>query len=145
VTQEEREQVYDGMRPPHQGFTAMGYGVCGLALVCVLFAMVCFWRIFVKAGRGGWKSLVPVYNGAVLLRIVGRPLWWLVLLCIPGVGLVPFLVVLMDLGRVFGRGWLAGLFFPSLAFGKSRYVAPKALAGGAKMAEAASTVEPDAP
>ena len=123
----------------------MGYVVCGMALACVLFAMVCFWRIFVKAGRSGWKSLVPGYNGAVLLRIVGRPLWWLVLLCIPCVGLLPFLVVLMDLGRAFGRGWLAGLFFPSLAFGPSRYVPRKSLAGHTKATETASSVTPGAP
>jgi signal peptidase I len=99
----------------------MGYVVCGIAAACVLFAMVCFWRIFVKAGRSGWKSVVPVYNGAVLLRIVGRPLWWLVPLCIPVVGLVPFLVVLMDLGRAFGKGRIWGLFFPALAFGSARF------------------------
>ena len=133
------------MRPPHEGFKTMGYVVCGVGLVCLLFAMVCFWRIFVKAGRSGWKSVVPVYNGAVLLRIVGRPLWWLVLLCIPCVGLVPLLVVLMDLGRAFGRGRLAGLFFPALAFGKVRYVGRASVAVDAKADGAASQAASDAP
>jgi hypothetical protein len=130
VTTEESEQIYDGMRSPDHKFTAMGYVVCGAAVACLIFALVCFWRIFSKAGRGGWKSVVPVYNGIVLLRIVGRPLWWLAPLCIPVVGLVPFVVVLMDLGRAFGRSWLQGLFFPVLAFGEARYGGPSRARAG---------------
>jgi len=126
VTQEESEQIYDGMRPPHPHFAPMGYAVCVMAGLLVLLVLVCFWRIFSKAGRGGWRSLVPIYNGVVLLRIVGRPLWWLLPLCIPVVGLVPLVVVLMDLGKAFGKGRLSGIFFPALAFGSARYQGAKA-------------------
>jgi chromate transport protein ChrA len=52
-----------------------------MAFVVLMFAAV--WRIFTKAGEKGWKSLIPIYGAVVFLRIVGRPGWWFLLLCIP--------------------------------------------------------------
>ncbi len=46
------------------------------------------WVVFTKAGEERWKSLIPIYNLYVLLRIVGRPGWWLILYLIPIVNVV---------------------------------------------------------
>ncbi len=44
-----------------------GYVVVMLAFA--VFAIVCMWRIFEKAGEAGWKSLIPIYNAYVYYGI----------------------------------------------------------------------------
>lgn len=103
-------------------------------LVVVIAAM---WRIFTKAGEEGWKSIIPIYNIVVLLKIIGRPTWWLILMLIPLVNIVIGIIVAIDLAKSFGKGggFAAGLillgpiFYAILAFGSARYVGPAAAQG----------------
>jgi hypothetical protein len=94
-----------------------------------LLGIVGLWRIFSKAGEAGWKAIVPIWSIVVLLRIVGRPRWWLVLFLIPLVDVVAGIVVSLDLARCFGRGEGFGaglaivpaLFWILLGFNSDRY------------------------
>ncbi len=59
-----------------------------IGLFIIYFAVVMLgiasqWGIFSKAGKPGWACLIPIYNTIVLLEIVGKPWWWLLLMCIP--------------------------------------------------------------
>jgi len=107
-----------------------GLGLVVLALTLVVIAGM--WKVFVKAGKPGWASLVPIYNLIVLLEIVGRPLWWIVFfLCLGPIG---WILVSLDLAKAFGKeiGFAVGLMFlpvvfmPMLGFGDARYVGPAA-------------------
>jgi Family of unknown function (DUF5684) len=115
----------------------------GLIFLYVLVAYVIFvipaWVVFTKAGQPGWAALIPIYSTYVVLKIVGRPWWWLLLIfLIPLVGLIIWFVVMLDLSKSFGHevGFALGLFFLSLifwyilAFGSSRYLGPAAAPGG---------------
>jgi hypothetical protein len=92
------------------------------------------WLVFAKAGEGGWQVLIPIWNAVVLLRIVGRPWWWIILFIIPLVGVVVSVVVAVDLAKSFGKGglfgiglWLLGfIFVPILGFGSATYHGPAA-------------------
>jgi hypothetical protein len=103
-----------------------------LAVVVLIF--VSLWKIFEKAGKPGWAGIVPIYNAIVLLEIVGRPIWWFVLLLVPCVGIVVGIILCIDVAKSFGKdaGYGIGLallgfiFFPMLAFGDARYVGPAA-------------------
>ena len=98
-----------------------------MAFVVLMWAAV--WKIFTKAGHAGWKSLIPIYGAVVFLRIVGRPGWWFLLLCIPIVNLFPALALCIDLARVFGKGggyaaglaFLTPIFLLMIAFGDAQY------------------------
>lgn len=87
------------------------------------------WTVFAKAGKPGWASLVPVYNGLVLLDIAGRPAWWILLLLVPLVGVIALIVVCVDVARAFGRSAEFGLLvaflpwigLPVLGFGAAQY------------------------
>lgn len=93
-------------------------------LAILVLSVASLWRVFTRAGEPGWAVLVPIYNGVVLLRVARRPVWWLLLLLIPGVNVVTALVVDVALARRFGRsaGFAVGLwllpfvFLPVLAF-----------------------------
>jgi len=98
-----------------------------MALTIVM--LVAYWVIFTKAGKPGWASLIPIYNVIVLLEIVGRPIWWIVLLFIPLVNIVVYAIVIMDLATSFGKGLgfaiglilLPYIFLLILAFGSATY------------------------
>lgn len=92
------------------------------------------WKIYTKAGKPGWASLIPFYNMIVLLEIVGRPVWWFVMLLIPCVNVVFFLLIYLDLAKSFGKGagyglglfFLSPIFIPMLGFGDAVYEGPAA-------------------
>lgn len=94
--------------------------------------LVTMWKIYVKAGRQGWEAIIPIYNAYILLKIVGKPGWWLILYLIPIVNLVFLIWTYNMLSKSFGKdeGFTAGLlllgiiFFPILAFGTAKYLGP---------------------
>lgn len=102
----------------------------GIAIVVLEIAAA--WRVFTKAGQPGWAIFIPIYNAIVLLRIAGRPGWWVILEMIPFVSFVITIIVVLDIARVFGKGsgfavgmiFLSPIFYPILAFGSSRYIGP---------------------
>ena len=102
--------------------TAMYFG----AIVLWIGAL---WQVFAKAGEPGWAIFIPIYNMYVLLRIAGKPGWWLILFFVPFVNLVISILTYVGLAQAFGKGvgftvgliLLPGIFFPILAFGSSVY------------------------
>jgi signal peptidase I len=48
------------------------------------------WKLYEAAGRKRWEAAIPVYNAIVLMKIIGRPTWWTVLLFIPIINLIMF-------------------------------------------------------
>ncbi len=111
------------------GLLWMMMGMFLVWLIVVIFFVVILWKIFTKAGEAGWKSLIPIYNTIILLKIAGKPWWWILLLFVPFVNIVVYIIVTIDLSKRFGKGtgfWI-GLFllFPIfgaiLAFGDAKY------------------------
>ncbi len=88
-----------------------------------------FWQVFTKAGEPGWAILVPFYNIYVLLKISGKPGWWMILMFIPIVNIVISILTYVGLAEGFGKGvgFTLGLilfpfiFIPILGFGSSTY------------------------
>ncbi len=100
------------------------------SLAITVFYVYCMWRLFVKAGKPGWASLIPIYNTLVQLEIVQRPWWWLLLMIVPFVNIVLAVIVVFDLAKAFGKDtafgfgilFLAPIFIPILALGSAEYV-----------------------
>lgn len=113
--------------------SALGAGL-GMGFMLVWFAVVLLmvaslWKVFVKAGEPGWAAIVPIYNIFVLLKIAGKPAWWIVLMLIPFVNFIVFIIVCIALAERFGKGagfgvglgLLGIIFFPILGFGDATY------------------------
>lgn len=128
-------------------------GVVGLALYVLIigFFIAVGWKIYQKAEKPGWVVLIPIYNLYVLMKVVGRPAWWLVLFLIPVVNLVVAIVVNIDLAKSFGKDWLYGLgitfvgviFLPMLAFGSATYEGPAASEASESAMQAESSPQSD--
>lgn len=106
-------------------------GLIGLLFAALMIAAV--WKVFTKAGEPGWAAIIPIYNTIVMLKIAGKPLWWIVLLFIPFVNFIVLILVMIALGKSFGKGtgfgiglaFLSFIFLPILGFGNATYVGPK--------------------
>src|SRR6478736_3150994 len=61
------------------------------------------WKIYESAGRKRWEAAIPVYNAIVLMKIIGRPTWWTLLLFIPIINLIMFPVIWVETIRTFGK------------------------------------------
>jgi hypothetical protein len=107
------------------------FGIIWLAFV--LLVIVAGWKVFTKAGEPGWAIIVPIYNVIVMLKIAGKPLWWIILLFIPIVNLVIGILVAVAIAERFGKGagfgvglaLLPFIFYPILGFGSATYSGPK--------------------
>ena len=106
------------------------FGVMMLVYLAVIVLMIAgMWMVFSKAGKPGWAAIVPIYNIIVLLEIVGKPIWWILLCLIPFVNIVIFILIAIDLAKVFGKGvgfalglvFLPFIFYPVLGFGSAQY------------------------
>lgn len=104
-----------------------------IAFACALVVIIGIWKVFTKAGQPGWAAIIPIYNMFVLLKIIGRPAWWILLMLIPLVNIVIFILVAIDLAKAFGQSAAFGvvlLFLFSiigylmLGFGNYRYMGP---------------------
>ena len=104
-------------------------------IIAIAFSVVCIiamWKVFTKAGEAGWKSIIPIYNGMTLFKIIyGRPGKFFMLL-IPVFGEILAIAAYVRLGQAFGKsvGFRLGLVFLTpiflliLGFGNSQYVGP---------------------
>lgn len=111
--------------------TLLSPGVVAM-MVCagvLLLLVISMWEIFEKAGKSGWLTLMPIFSLIALLDIIAKPFWWIILFCIPGVQIIAWIIVCAELANLFGKGggftlgllFLPPIFFPILAFGRSRY------------------------
>lgn len=123
-----------------QGDRGQGGGLfsslCSLAFAVLI--IVAMWRVYEKAGKPGWASIIPIYNIWVMLEIVGKEGWWIILFLIPGVNVIVGIIVMWELAKSFGKDagfaigliLLAPIFLLILAFSDAEYVGP----GGAPAA-----------
>ena len=113
------------MQPPHFSIV-----LPLIMLVIGIFMLAVMWKIYTKAGKPGWASIVPIYNVIVLLEMINRPLWWILLLFIPLVNFIVLIMIIVDLAKAFGKsvGFAIGMivlgivFYPLLAFGDAEYI-----------------------
>ena len=130
-------QTYESIDPyqyqtqPEVGAGAAIFGgvwlLVWLAVAAVIIAGL--WKLFTKAGQAGWASLIPIYNTYILLKIAGRPGWWVLLAFVPLVNVVIAILVGIDVAKRFGYGeafgalvcGLLGIGYAIIGFGSATY------------------------
>ena len=79
------------------------------------------WKLYEAAGRKRWEAAIPVYNAIVLMKIIGRPTWWTLLLFIPIINLIMFPVIWIETLRSFGKKSSLDTFLGLITFGLYLY------------------------
>ena len=90
-----------------------------IVMAVSILMIIAMWRIFTKAGKPGWASLVPIYNMVVMMQIVGRPEWQVVLMFLPFAHIYISIVLPLDLAKSFGKTTGFGvlmIFFPAIMY-----------------------------
>lgn len=53
--------------------------IIAIVLVMVVLylipGIICYWKLYKKAGRGGWEAIVPFYGNIVMAQIGKKPVW----------------------------------------------------------------------
>ncbi len=128
--------------------------VLAIPLILMIVAMV---KIFSKAGKPGWHSIIPILNGWQMCVIAGKPGWWSIVMVLVGVipivgaivSLVMVVMVCNGLSKNFGKGTgftvglvlLGPIFMLILAFGSAQYIGQGG--GGAEALASEPAPEPE--
>ncbi len=117
-------------------FKGMGTGMLIVWIAIMVFMIVSWWIVFKKAGQPGWAILIPIYNFLVILRVAGKPWWWVFAILLPIIPIVGAILLLVAMIFIFhgvsknfgqGAGFTVGLvllsviFVPILAFGDYKW------------------------
>ena len=111
-----------------------------IAFAVAVLQIVATWKLFEKAGKPGWASIVPVYNIIVLFEIIGYKWYYIFLFLLGWVPIVGQLALVVfsihynvklskafgkDIGYGIGLAFLPVVFVPIFAFSKNiNYVGP---------------------
>ena len=100
-----------------------------IILAYVVLTIIANWKIFEKAGKEGWKSLIPIYNTYTLLQILNMEPMLCFLSLLPGANFFLSIVMMVKLSKSFKKttGFAIGLillqpiFLMILGFGSAKY------------------------
>lgn len=103
-----------------------------IVIAVAIISLVGMWKAFEKAGQPGWACIIPIYNVYIILKIGGKPGWWLLMYFIPLVNLIFSVWAINMVSKSFGKdeGFTLGLlflgfiFWPILGFGDAKYLGP---------------------
>jgi hypothetical protein len=104
-----------------------------ICLTILVLKIVASWKIYEKADRPGYASVIPFYSQYVLYDIAMGNGWLFILGFIPIVGWIMKLYMCHRLATSFGKGvgYTLGLIFFNpifrciLAFGEANYIGPQ--------------------
>lgn len=86
-------------------------------LLCQILMFLKLWKLYKKAGYAPFFAAIPIYNSVILLRIIGRPSWWVILLYFPIVNLLMLPVIWVETARKFGKDSLTDTFLAWISLG----------------------------
>lgn len=104
-----------------------------IALAITVLTIIARWKIYTKAGKPGWGSLIPFYTNYCLYEIAWGNGWLFLLGFVPCVNVVVAIMVQFKLAKAFGKGtgfgfgllFLNTIFILILGFSDARYIGPQ--------------------
>ncbi len=104
-----------------------------LVLAITIVSLIGLWKMFSKAGKPGWGSIIPFYNMYCMFEMAFGNGWMFLLTLIPCVGFIFQIILCFKLSKAFGHGagfgfgllFLSPIFYMILGFGNSDFVGPQ--------------------
>lgn len=104
-------------------------GIILFTIVLCLISIISNWKIFNKAGKPGWASIIPFYNYIVMIQIAKLSMIYLLLMFIPIAQIYAIFKINIEIAKKFGKsvGFGIGMtlvpiiFAPLLAFSDNTY------------------------
>lgn len=112
---------------------AIGIIISIIVIIYLIFnviSIIAMWKLFTKANKPGWASIIPIYNAIVLFQIVGLNPLLLLLFLIPFANIIVKIIFCINLAKSFGKSsefvvgliLLNSIFMLILGLGNSQYV-----------------------
>lgn len=115
---------------------AIAASMAVISVIMIIFfiigviTIIANWKVFTKAGKPGWTSLIPFYNMYQLFEVAGMNGWMFLLLLVPFVNFIIIIMLNINLAKAFGKdtGFAIGLillnpiFMLILAFSDAKYI-----------------------
>lgn len=82
-------------------FTALLVIALVLTLLFAVPSIIAWWRLYEKASKPGWASIIPVYSSIVMAQIAQKPVWMGVVVGVAGIAsgfFLPLNLVVLVLG-----------------------------------------------
>ena len=105
-------------------------------ILIILGIRVGLYKLFEKAGEHGWKAFIPVYSDFICVKLIGKPVWWVVLTLIPIVRTLVKISMDIELVKAYGKYsfgeqalavLLPFIYFPKVGFDpETKYLGPPA-------------------
>lgn len=118
-------------------YTAVSAGILTvytvIALVICILTIIAFWKVFTKAGKPGWASIIPFYSQYCMFDIAWGNGWLFLLTFVPCVNFVIMIMLYLKLAKAFGKGtgfgigliFLNTIFVLILGFSDAQYIGPQ--------------------
>lgn len=128
-------------------FMAAMAGMWIVMLIVAIVTIIGMWKVFEKAGKPGWRSIIPFLNMYDLMEIAGYNGWYFLIAFIPLVGpLVAAIMSAMGVSKKFGQGTLftvllvliSPIMYCVLGFGNYAYEGAGAKKSGGPAPKASS-------
>ena len=127
---------YSSMMDPAAAAGAMAGAMTIYYILCLAICIVSIigmWKMFVKAGKPGWASIIPFYNMYCMFEMGWGNGWMFLLTLIPCVGYIFQIILCFKLATAFDRGvgtgfgllFLSPIFYMILGFGEADFVGPQ--------------------
>jgi signal peptidase I len=71
-------------------------------IIYFILVHIGFYKFFEKAGIPGWKVIIPFYSVYLALRLINKPLWWMIFYYIPFVGIIVGISIITEFLKSFG-------------------------------------------
>ena len=128
-TNESVVDAMDSMTGIATAMAGLGAAITIFSLIIGLISIISYAKIFKKAGKPWWASLVPIYNIIVMIEIAKLPMWYIVLLLLPIANIFALFKINIEMSKRFGKstGFGVGMtlvsiiFIPLLAFSDNTY------------------------
>lgn len=111
----------------------INYLLLSYILLTSIIYIIVMWKIFVKAGRKGWQSLIPIYDCYCMSDIVFKKGWYFIFMIITPINIVFIPIWLYKCAKAFGKSTafaICNILFPYItmqiiAFGSAEYIHKK--------------------
>jgi signal peptidase I len=105
-------------------------------ILFIILPYIGLYKLFEKAGQAGWQAIIPIYNAYVMIKLSGKPLWWIILIIIPVINILALIGITIDFLKSYGkfslRDQAAGVILPFIYLPKwgydkeTKYLGPSA-------------------
>ena len=74
-----------------------------LFILFIILPYAGLWKLFEKAKMPGWLGIIPLVNVFIMIKLSGRPAWWMLLVFIPVINVLILMGITIDFVKSFGK------------------------------------------